>query len=123
MSGMKDLMTGYAMFAAMAMSGNGGFYGNEAFRQLTPEEKIKLKAIAESKRIDILKKRGVKEYFYGNNVIYARTQINADRKAKSKGYFIAHVIRRSELLCPICEANILVDGNCKECTNKLCKPM
>jgi hypothetical protein len=32
------------------------------------------------------------------------------------------VVGQSELLCPICQTNKLVDGNCKSCTDELCKP-
>jgi len=63
-------------------------------RKLTPEEKEKIKVykkeIAESKIRQI---RGLNEYYYGENVIYARNQKNADRKALNKGY-LTPIIKR-----------------------------
>ncbi len=86
MSGMKSKFGLYAMFAAMAAMGDTGYSERSEYRELTDEEKEKLKAIAENKRIERLKQQGVNEYFYGQNVIYARNQKNADRKARNKGY-------------------------------------
>jgi len=86
MSGMKNRFGLYAMFAAMAAIGDTGYLERSEYRELTDEEKEKLKAIAENKRIERLKQQGVNEYFYGQNVIYARNQKNADRKARNKGY-------------------------------------
>ena len=83
---MKSGLGMYAMFAAMASMGNNGFYEDESYRELTAMEREELQAIAERKRIELLKQRGVNEYFYGANVVYARNQKNADRKAKTKGY-------------------------------------
>ena len=74
------------MMAAMASMGDNSYYERSEYRELTDEEKEELKAIAEKKRLERLKKQGVNEYFYGQNVIYARNQKNADRKAKRKGY-------------------------------------
>ena len=64
---------------------------DKVFRYFVPkniidEEKEQLKAIAEKKRIERLKQQGVNEYFYGHNVIYARNQKNANRKARNNGY-------------------------------------
>ena len=86
MSGMKSKLVLYAMFAAMAAMGDTGYSERSEYRELTDEEKEKLKAIAENKLIERLKQQGVNEYFYGQNVIYARNQNNADRKARNKGY-------------------------------------
>lgn len=86
MSGMKSKLGLYAMFAAMAAMGNTGYSERDEYRELTDEEKERLKAIAENKRIERLKQKGVSEYFYGQNVIYARDKKNADRKARNKGY-------------------------------------
>ncbi len=109
MSGIKSKLGLFAMFAAMAAERDAmaakrdtGYSERSEYRELTDEEKEKLKAIAENKRIERLKKQGVNEYFYGQNVIYARNQKNADRKARNKGY-----------LCPCCggEANVLMHHN------------
>lgn len=86
MSGMKSKKGLFAMMAAMMAMGGTGHSERSEYRELTDEEKEKLKAIAENKRIERLKQRGVNEYFYGQNVIYARNQKNADRKARNKGY-------------------------------------
>jgi len=56
------------------------------YKELTDKQKAEIKAIAEQKRLERLKKQGVKEYFYGDKVIYARNKKNADRKARNKGY-------------------------------------
>jgi hypothetical protein len=86
MSGMKSKLGLYAMLAAMAAMGDTGYSEKSEYRELTDEEKEQLKAIAEKKRIERIKQQGVNEYFYGHNVIYARNQKNADRKARNKGY-------------------------------------
>ncbi len=82
-SKMKSLML---MYGAMAMMGDFGYQQETEYKTLTDEQKQELKAIAEQKRIERLKKQGVKEYFYGDKVIYARNKKNADRKARNKGY-------------------------------------
>ncbi len=86
MSGMKGKLGLFTMMAAMAAMGNTGYSERSEYRELTDEEKAELKAIAEKKRLERLKQKGVNEYFYGQNVIYARNQKNADRKARNKGY-------------------------------------
>ena len=82
MSGMKSKLGMFAMMAAMASTGETGYSERSEYRQLTDEEK----AIAEKKRLERLKEKGVNEYFYGANTVYARNQKNADRKARNKGY-------------------------------------
>jgi len=82
MSGMKSKLGMFAMMAAMASMGETGYSERSEYRQLTDEEK----AIAEKKRLERLKEKGVNEYFYGANTVYARNQKNADRKARNKGY-------------------------------------
>ena len=42
--------------------------------------------------------KGVKEFFYGQEVIYARNKKNADRKARNKGLLIQGVVWQSEQL-------------------------
>jgi len=63
-------------------------YGRDEYRELTEMERQELKTLAENKRIEFLKQKGVKEYFYGQNVVYARNQKNANRKAINKGYHL-----------------------------------
>jgi hydroxylamine reductase (hybrid-cluster protein) len=86
MSKMKGMLGAYAMMMAMASMGDPGYSERSEYRELTDEEKEQLKAIAEKKRIERLKQKGVSEYFYGVNSVYARDQKNADRKARNKGY-------------------------------------
>ncbi len=74
------------MYGAMAMMGDFGYKKATEYKELTDEQKAEIKAIAEQKKIERLKKQGVKEYFYGDKVIYARNKKNADRKARNKGY-------------------------------------
>ena len=83
---MKSKLGLFTMMAAMAAMGDIGYSEKSEYRELTDEEKERLKAIAEKKRIERIKQQGVNEYFYGHNVIYARNQKNADRKARNKGY-------------------------------------
>lgn len=81
------LMTMMGM--AMALSDQNGLYNDpETVRKpLTKEEieehkRLKKEAIEKKRRENY----GLAEYFYGENVIYARNQKNADRKARNKGY-------------------------------------
>jgi hypothetical protein len=74
------------MAIAMASMGDAGYSERNEYRELTDQEREHLKVIAEKKHIEILSKKGVGKYFYGQNVIYARDQKNADRKSKTKGY-------------------------------------
>ncbi len=71
------------LFAMMAMaaSTNNGF--GDIYEPPSKEQIEKKKAIALKERN---KKQGIIEYFYGENVIYARNKKNADRKARNKGY-------------------------------------
>ena len=41
---------------------------------------------AEASRKDWIESQGINEYYYGENVIYARSQKMADKKAQKKGY-------------------------------------
>lgn len=78
---MKSMLGMYAL-AAMAMSGD---LGNKRERYIEPketdEEKKQRLAKAEIERN---KANGLKEFFYGENSVWAINQKNADRKARSK---------------------------------------
>jgi len=81
------LMTMMGM--AMALSDQNGIYnGTETVRKPLTKEQIKERKRLKQEAIE--KKRrenyGLHEYFYGENVIYARNKKNADRKARNKGY-------------------------------------
>jgi uncharacterized Fe-S center protein len=86
MSGMKSKLGMFAMMAAMASMGESGYSERSEQRKLTDEDKEELKAIAEKKRLERIKEKGVNEYFYGANTVYARNRKNADKKARNKGY-------------------------------------
>lgn len=76
----------YAVMLAMASTGNTRLSNRREYFELTDEEKERLKSIAEKKRVERLKRKGIKEFWYEENVIYALNQKNADRKAQNKGY-------------------------------------
>lgn len=88
--GMKKsnaLMTMMGM--AMALSDQNGLYKDtETVRkpltkeQIEERKRLKQEAIENKRRENY----GLTEYFYGENVIYARNKKNADRKARNKGY-------------------------------------
>lgn len=82
MSKMKSMLGMYTL-AAMAMSGDLG--GNNRERHIEPketdEEKNQRLAKAEIERN---KSNGLKEFFYGENSLYALNQKNADKKARRK---------------------------------------
>tara|TARA_R110002074_G_scaffold377182_1_gene554557 strand:- start:1785 stop:2027 length:243 start_codon:yes stop_codon:yes gene_type:complete len=77
---MKSTAALLAMYV-MAGSHNNGF--GDIYQPPTKEEIEKKKAIALKARN---LKQGVSEYFYGIEVVYARNQKNADKKARKKGY-------------------------------------
>ena len=84
--GMKNshaLMT--IMGIGMALSNQGGFYNDSRTvkKPLTKEQIKKREQVIKNKRRE---NYGLTEYFYGENIIYARNQKNADRKARNKGY-------------------------------------
>ena len=75
-----------AMFAHLSAMGNDEYLERSDYIELTDEEKAELKKIFDNKMIELMKKKGVNEYFYGKNVVYARNKKNADRKARNKKY-------------------------------------
>lgn len=82
MSKMKSMLGMYAL-AAMAMSGDLG--GNNRERYIEPketdEEKKQRLAKAEIERN---KSNGLKEFFYGENSVWALNQKSADKKARKR---------------------------------------
>ena len=93
--GMKKSNAFMMMSLAMMMSEGVGYpdITNDKYLGRTPtkeELEERAKRIKEQKENDRVKKllsnNGVNEYFYGQNVIYARNKKNADRKARNKGY-------------------------------------
>lgn len=55
-------------------------------KDLTEEEKIRIKQRQKEKREDNIRKKGLKKYEYGENYLWAINRKNADRKASAKGY-------------------------------------
>ena len=53
---------------------------------LTKEDRERIRKINEKKKVQILKKGGMKEFDYNGNIILALNKKNADRKAKKLGY-------------------------------------
>ena len=84
MSKMKSILGMYAL-AAMAMSGDLSGNSNKRQRYIEPketdEEKKKRLAKAEIERN---KANGLKEFFYGENSVWAINQKTADKKAQRK---------------------------------------
>ena len=82
MSKMKSMLGMYAL-AAMAMSGD--LSGNNSRGYIQPKEtdKEKKQRLAKSE-IERNKANGLKEFFYGENSVWALNQKNADKKARSK---------------------------------------
>jgi hypothetical protein len=79
MKKMQELAMMYGLAAVI----NDNVYG-DAVNELT-EDGIKPKNI-KPKRVKKIIPKGLKEFFYGEKVIYALNQKNADRKALNKGY-------------------------------------
>ncbi len=79
---MKSILGMYAL-AAMAMSDDLG--GNNRERYIEPKEtdEEKKQRLAKAE-IEMNKANGLKEFFYGENSVWAINQKNADRKARSK---------------------------------------
>ncbi len=82
----------YAMmmaFAAFAEAGSLdiGYKHPDRKVKLTPEELANLKRKYRMKKINRMKKRGASLFKYGRGKsVFARTQENADKKARKKGW-------------------------------------
>lgn len=85
---MSEIKSKLGLFAMMIVTDSNLICNSEQRKRLgfTKEEKEDVKALREINRIYRLKQKGVKEYYYGNNVILARNKKNADIKARNKGY-------------------------------------
>lgn len=77
---MKSMLAMYTL-AAMAMGGDLGSNNREIYIKPKESEEEKNKRLAKAK-IDQNKARGLKEFFYGENSVWAINQKNADRKAR-----------------------------------------
>ena len=77
------------MGMAMALSDQNRLYNDtETVRKPLTKEKIQERKLLKQEAIEKKRRKnyGLTEYFYGDNVIYARNKKNADRKARNKGY-------------------------------------
>ena len=74
----------FSLLASLALlfADNPNYQNQEKYKALTEEEKKEIKRIMQERKVERLRKRGVKEFRYGNRVIYAINKKNADRKAK-----------------------------------------
>jgi len=82
---MKSKLGMINMFATLAMMGTETQHRKRDFEPTEPtetdEEKKQRLAQAEIERNKV---KGLKEFFYGENSLYASNQKNADRKARGK---------------------------------------
>ncbi len=81
---MKSLLAMYAL-AAVAMDGNTGG-GNREIHPELKETEEELKKRLSKAEIERNKANGLKEFFYGENSVWALNQKTADKKAKKKGF-------------------------------------
>lgn len=82
MKNRSDLEMLFALSAGLTMQD----YGEPRNSIPIKEKEERKEARLEQKRKRVLEEKGVNKYVYGDNVIYARNQKNADRKARNKGY-------------------------------------
>jgi len=75
------LMMMYGLAAAMSMDED--IYSSH--KEFTEDELNRMKQVKQ-KRIKTIIPKNHKEFFYGENSVWALNKKNADRKAKSKGY-------------------------------------
>lgn len=78
---MKAMIGMAAMMTALAYGGNSGTTPDLSEPKETEEEKKQRLAKAEIERN---KSNGLKEFFYGENSVWAINQKNADKKAQMK---------------------------------------
>lgn len=82
---MKGKLGMISMLAAMAAIGNerpNWAHDDEAIKETDEERKFRM----ENFRIENNKANGLKEFFYGENSVWAINQKNADRKARNNNW-------------------------------------
>lgn len=79
---MKNKLGMISMLAAFAMSGTDGMGEYREPKETDEERKARL-AKAERERY---KAQGLKEFFYGENSLWALNQKSADKKARKRGW-------------------------------------
>lgn len=80
---MKSKSGMMCMFAAMAMIGTETPNRKREYREPKETDEERKRRIAKAE-IERAKANGLKEFFYGENNLYALNQKNANRKARSK---------------------------------------
>jgi hypothetical protein len=82
---MKNKLGMMGMFAAMAMMGTETPHREREYIKPKQTDEERKRRIAKAE-IERAKANGLKEFFYGENSLYALNQKNADRKARSKNW-------------------------------------
>lgn len=78
---MKSKLGAYAMFAAMAAMGSNPTPNRRRVKSKEEKEAENKKRLAEAE-IERKKSNGLKEFFYGENSLFALNQKSADKKAR-----------------------------------------
>lgn len=80
---MKSKLGMMSMFAAMAMMGTETPNREREYREPKETDEERKRRISKAE-VEQNKAKGLKEFFYGENSIWALNQKNADKKARSK---------------------------------------
>ena len=80
---MKSKLDMMSMFAYLAMMGIETPRGHREYTEPTETDEERKRRIAKAE-IERNKANGLKEFFYGENSVWAINQKNADKKARSK---------------------------------------
>ena len=80
---MKSKLGMMSMFAALAMMGTETPHREREYREPKETDEERKRRIAKAE-IEQNKAKGLKEFFYGGNSVWALNQKNADKKARSK---------------------------------------
>ena len=80
---MKSKLGMMSMFAALAMMGTETPHGHREYTEPKETDEERKRRIAKAE-IERNKANGLKEFFYGENSVWAINQKNADKKARSK---------------------------------------
>lgn len=78
----------FQMMTAMMSMGSSHSFGDKDGLSAEDAEDLRLERERKAKAAEIEQNlaKGLKKFIYGSNVIWARDEKNADRKAKNKGY-------------------------------------
>lgn len=80
---MKSKLGMISMFAAWAMMGTETPHGMREYREPKESEEERKLRLAKAER-ERYKAQGLKEFFYGENSLWALNQKSADRKARQR---------------------------------------